>query len=111
MFKMTKTIFKNLFSKSPTRKYPFEKREPFKNARGHISIDMDKCILCGICSKQCPVGAIEVSKDGKYWEIDRFKCISCEYCVEKCPKKTLVMEAQYTSPAEVKTKYRVDKKN
>lgn len=109
MFKMAKTIFKNLFSKPATRKYPFEKREPFKNARGHIAIDIDKCILCGICSKQCPAGAIEVNKEGKYWEIDRFKCISCAYCVEKCAKKALNMNEEYVSPAQVKTKYREDK--
>ena len=35
----------------------------------------DKCIACGACEMNCPVGAISMG-DGKY-EIDKEKCIEC----------------------------------
>lgn len=108
MFKMAKTIFKNLFSIPKTRKYPHIIREPFKRARGHLDINIDDCILCGICSKQCPVGAIKVDKDTKTWEVDPFKCILCEYCTAKCPKKCLMMKEEYTKVGDKKV-YKVVK--
>lgn len=95
-FKMVKTIFKNIFSKPSTRRYPFVQREPFKGARGHIEVDIDQCIFCGICSKQCPTNAITVDKDEKSWAIDKYKCIICEYCTEKCPRKCISSKADYS---------------
>lgn len=98
MFDMIGSIFRNLGSKPATRKYPFEKREPFKGARGHISgIDIDSCIFCGICSRKCPSDAITVKKAEKSWEIDQFKCIVCGVCTEVCPKKCILMDEQYKS--------------
>lgn len=43
----------------------------------------DKCICCGSCEPQCPVGAIS-EKDGKY-VIDPEKCIECGTCRAVCP--------------------------
>ena len=34
-------IVRNLFGKPATRRYPFEKREPFAGTRGHLEIDPD----------------------------------------------------------------------
>ena len=41
-----------------------------------IVIDNDKCISCGLCEKECPIGAIRVAKDEKEYnkikdEIDK----------------------------------------
>ncbi len=43
----------------------------------------DKCIACGACEMNCPVGAISMG-DGKY-EIDKEKCIECGTCASVCP--------------------------
>jgi formate hydrogenlyase subunit 6/NADH:ubiquinone oxidoreductase subunit I len=79
--------------------YPVRPREWKERTRGHIAIDMDTCILCGICGKKCPTDAITVDRDSKTWSIKRMQCIQCSCCVEVCPKKCLVNEATYTTPA------------
>ena len=43
----------------------------------------DKCIACGACAMECPVGAISEA-DGKY-KIDQSMCISCGACAATCP--------------------------
>ena len=105
MFDMIGNILKNLTSKPATRKYPFEKREPFKGSRGMVSgIGIEDCIFCGICSKKCPSDAIVVNKTEKSWEIDPFKCIICGVCSEVCPKKCIFMSEEYSASALTKSK-------
>ncbi len=94
----TKVVIKNLFDKPVTRAYPYKKREYPDRTRGKIDIDIDSCIFCGICSRKCPTGAIEVKRDEKSWSIERFGCIQCGYCTESCPKKCLSMNQNYTEP-------------
>lgn len=93
----------NLFSKPATRPYPEQPRNYPQRTRGHVENDVETCVLCGICSKKCPTGAIQVDRAGKSWSIQRFSCIQCGYCVESCPKKCLSMLQSYTQPAERKT--------
>jgi F420-non-reducing hydrogenase iron-sulfur subunit len=49
-------------------------------------IDPDKCQACMICSKKCPVEAIEGGKN-KIHVIDQDKCIKCGTCFEACPPR------------------------
>ena len=51
-----------------------------------ISIDENKCKGCGICQKNCPVGAI-IGKNREVRKIDTEKCIKCRTCLYKCPFK------------------------
>lgn len=102
MFDMLGNIIKNVFSKPATRMYPFEKRETYKNTRGQIGIEIDNCIFCGICSKKCPSGAINVDKNEKSWEVDHYKCIICNVCKEVCPKKCIQSKEEYRPSAYTK---------
>ncbi|MBE3591387.1 MAG: 4Fe-4S dicluster domain-containing protein [Thermoanaerobacter sp.] len=95
MLDMLKNVVSNLTHKPVTRKYPFEKREPFEKARGRIENDIDKCILCGICQRVCPSNCIQVNRKEGRWAFQPFECIICGACVESCPTKSLTMAKEY----------------
>jgi NADH-quinone oxidoreductase subunit F len=63
----------------------YEKRCPTSrcDALKKYIIDPVKCKSCSICSRKCPVGAIEGAK-GVPYTIDPAKCIKCGVCVDVC---------------------------
>ena len=57
-------------------------------------VDVEKCILCGICEKHCPPNIIEVVKKnqpnaGIYFDFDY--CKGCGICADVCPKDAVNM--------------------
>ena len=95
---MTTTVLKNLLTKYATRLYPFTKKETFKDVKGELKIEMEKCILCGVCQLRCPSQCIAVSKPEKTWQVDPFACVYCGICVDACPVKCLFQERLYRAP-------------
>ena len=102
VFKLGSMTFGSLFKKPETIQYPFESKPAPEGLKGHISIDVTKCILCGICMRSCSTSCITVDKDNRTWAINPFQCIQCDYCVTQCPKSCLTMEPTYWKPATEK---------
>ncbi len=50
----------------------------------NIWIDPELCRGCGLCKRNCPVGAIEGEPANKH-QIEKEKCIKCGTCIAKCP--------------------------
>lgn len=67
----------------------------------NILLDVQACVLCGLCSDVCPVDVIslvpgsEVSQDAPVEStallLDENACIRCGLCIERCPPKALSM--------------------
>jgi formate hydrogenlyase subunit 6/NADH:ubiquinone oxidoreductase subunit I len=108
-FHLAKMSLKNLFRKPATRLYPIQKPSYFAMTKGRVVNDIKICILCGICEKKCPAGALIVDKPGETWTLDPFACVQCYTCVRTCPKQSLTMLADYTPAAPARVA-RVEKK-
>jgi formate hydrogenlyase subunit 6/NADH:ubiquinone oxidoreductase subunit I len=88
---MVKALLSNLFKKPATCQYPIVKAEVPEGFRGKQVYDINLCISCGLCSRDCPAAAIEmVEVDGKrrpLFHLDQ--CIFCYQCAESCPRNAI----------------------
>jgi NAD-dependent dihydropyrimidine dehydrogenase PreA subunit len=61
-------------------------------ASGHVVPDPARCVQCGICSFNCPIG-IDVRRHA--WlgtHIINPRCLTCGECVQRCPRGVLHFE-------------------
>jgi dihydroorotate dehydrogenase subfamily 1 len=61
------------------------------HAEGAPKVNMERCVLCGICEKSCAYGAIHQDKERKILEIDEEKCFHCGLCVTRCKLRAITM--------------------
>ena len=94
-FKLGKMTFGSLFKKPETVMYPIESKPQPAGLKGHIVIDVDRCIVCGMCDRNCSTDCIKVDRKARTWEINPFACVQCGYCVTVCPKDCLAMDPNY----------------
>lgn len=51
------------------------------------TLNLEKCINCGICVKRCEMDALHI--ENKELKLDKDRCIGCGLCVTKCPTKSI----------------------
>jgi NAD-dependent dihydropyrimidine dehydrogenase PreA subunit len=58
-----------------------------------VAADPSRCVQCGICGYNCPVGISvrDYAREGKI--VDDERCVKCGLCIEKCPRGTLRWES------------------
>ena len=58
-------------------------------AEAHVVPDASRCVQCGICSYNCPIG-IDVRAHA--WRGEPIKdshCLTCAQCTQRCPRGVL----------------------
>lgn len=58
------------------------------SCRNYIEVDEDKCLGCGSCMENCPVGALELEDKGGYdkkAKVYTQNCMACHTCERYCP--------------------------
>ena len=56
---------------------------------GHVVPEAGRCVQCGICNFNCPIG-IDVRRHAWNGEaVKHSKCLTCGECVARCPRGVL----------------------
>ncbi len=59
---------------------------------GQVVPDPARCVQCGICSYNCPIG-IDVRRHAWTGEpVSNSRCLTCGECVARCPRGVLRFE-------------------
>lgn len=65
----------------------------------YIYINTKLCTGCDICSRSCPMGAIDSSES--VCSIDYNKCVACGRCFRDCPESAVVLDIPRDEIAEL----------
>jgi ferredoxin len=61
---------------------------------GRVVADASRCVQCGICGYNCPVGIPVRDYARQGLPVSDAACISCGNCINVCPRGTLRWETQ-----------------
>lgn len=59
---------------------------------GRVVPDASRCVQCGICGYNCPVGIPVRDYAHRGWPVDDPHCLTCGQCIQVCPRGTLRWE-------------------
>jgi ferredoxin len=65
---------------------------------GHVAADGTRCIQCGICGYNCPMGIDVRTHARQGLSIINSGCLECGMCVSVCPRGTLRWETGEGQP-------------
>ena len=74
----------------------------FKKLYWYYPAFNDKCTLCDVCMKSCPVQAIEIIGNNTTPTIDLSKCIKCMCCHELCPSSAVYIKKSFLAKYIIK---------
>lgn len=70
--------------------------------KGEISIDHEKCTVCGACIEVCKDFSIEIVNDRLQVSANPcFGCIACGHCMAVCPTGAIQINGRFLSPDDL----------
>ncbi len=116
---------KAFFTPVVTVQYPRQTLKISPRFRGHTKLVADeerpertKCIVCGMCERNCPSKSItkvegeklegEKKKTATVYILNFTTCSQCGLCVETCPTDALAFSADYNSVSFTKEDFHYD---
>ena len=58
-------------------------------SKGHVVSESSRCVQCGICSYNCPIGIDVRAHVWRNEAVDHSECLTCGECVVRCPRGVL----------------------
>jgi len=103
-------LWRTLFTRPITVRYPFAPLELPPYFRGRVVIDMDLCRGCGLCVRDCPAFALELeresdtpssSKDRDKFRLIHYpdRCAYCGQCQDVCSYEAISLTSEYVPAA------------
>jgi NADH-quinone oxidoreductase chain I len=116
---------KAFFGPVVTVQYPRQTVKITPRFRGHTKLvadeerpDRTKCIVCGMCERNCPSKSIqrvegeklegEKKKTATVYILNFTTCSQCGLCVESCPTDALAFSADYNTVSYNKEDFHYD---
>jgi len=57
-----------------------------------VIVDLERCVGCGKCVEDCPLGAISLIEEKAV--ISQKLCVNCQTCAKVCPEEAITKEAE-----------------
>ena len=61
---------------------------------GKVSVDQERCTLCGVCVKTCPVEVLRIEGELVLQTEAGFGCVACGHCMMVCPEACLTVSGR-----------------
>jgi Fe-S oxidoreductase len=61
-------------------------------AEAQVVADAVRCVQCGICSYNCPIGIDVRAHACRGRAVQDSRCLTCGECVQRCPRGVLAFE-------------------
>ena len=95
-------ILRTLLRRRETVAYPAGPLLLHESYRGRVTVDIDRCVGCGLCARDCPTSAIEVDRQGTgavRVKIYHDRCATCGLCGSSCPRGAIHQVPSFAASA------------